>query len=392
MQLEEHAGREHEIGRNCWRCIGVEMLAEDRGRQRLLIGEAEAVPIAEAPEVLTILSAHAPGKHRLHGLLDPSQRQARAQRRQPGLQHGLDMAGECAMRGFLRPDAAHPDAMAPMAVDRERDAEQDLVAMLRHPPGLRGPVARIVRRRRGGQPGPAVVGALPARLGFEIELDFPGRTPPRQLSTEPAEEQVAQGSRVTMPSEGGGILEQPQPRRGIIQRRTGSEAICRQRGVDLPGQFAEADRCDASAVRPRRKRLAPGQRRTIFGGEIGPQFARQRQHERAADQKMRVVLSDEQQRQTLMPVPAAEETKSAMRSAAGAENTAEAKDRNAVGTMITRQTQQSLPPLREHFSDVARCPARHCGSGRDDDSGASDQACRNDDVCKVQRVTPLPRL
>ena len=50
-------GREQEIGLSCRRRAGVEMLAEDRGRQRLLIGEAEAVPIAEAPEVLSYQEA-----------------------------------------------------------------------------------------------------------------------------------------------------------------------------------------------------------------------------------------------------------------------------------------------------------------------------------------------
>lgn len=95
----------------------------------------------------------------------------------------------------------------------------------------------------------------------------------------------------------------------------------------------------------------------MFGGEVRPHLICQRQHERAAHQKMRIVLGDEQQRQALMPVPTGEEAQGAVRGAAGAEGAAEAEDGNAVDSAIARETQQSLPPLRKQCSAAVRRPA-----------------------------------
>ena len=195
-----------------------------------------------------------------------------------------------------------------------------------------------------------------------------------------------------MPAKGCCILDQPQSRCGVVQRGASDKAVRRQRSIKLPGQFAEAYRRDASAVRQRHERLAPVQRRDMLDGKIRLQLARQRQHERAADQKMRALLGDEHERQAFMPIPTAEEPKGTVRSAAGAKRATEAEDGDAAGTMVARELQQSAPPLRKQIDDVARRSDRHCGSGRDDDSSTQGKALRNRDVCNVQRVTPLPRL
>lgn len=108
----------------------------------------------------------------------------------------------------------------------------------------------------------------------------------------------------------------------------------------------------------------------MFDCEIRPQLARQRQHERTAHQQARAIGSDEQQRQALMPVPAAEEAQGPVRGTTRAEGAAEAEDGDALCSLIAREMQQSVPTLRKQTDAVARCSAHYCGSGRDDQSSA----------------------